>query len=184
MNADLIRLQVMWSRLLSIVEEQAKTLIRTAFSVSTREGGDVSAGIFDTKGRMLGQAETGTPGHINSMAMAIPHFLEKFPLESMEPGDILLTNDPWRGTGPLHDFTFVTPAFRKNRVIGLFACTSHVVDVGGVGFSPDGRQIYHEGLHVPIMKFATSGKVNEWLRQLSRKRAKWPISAQCLKWNA
>jgi N-methylhydantoinase B len=175
MTPDVIRLQVMWSRLLSIVEEQAQTLIRTSFSVTTREGGDVSAGAFDRQGRMIAQAETGTPGHINSMAMSIPHFLARFPIESMKPGDVFLTNDPWKGTGHLHDFTFVTPAFVGERVVAFFACTSHVVDIGGVGFSPEGRQIYHEGLQIPIMRFADAGTVNEWLLEVVRANVREPI---------
>jgi len=166
MKSDLIQLQVMWSRLLAIVEEQAQTLIRTAFSVSTREGGDVSAGVFDVEGRMLAQAVTGTPGHINSMAMAVPHFVRRFPVEEMREGDVFLTNDPWQGTGHLHDFTFVTPTFLNGRVVAFFACTSHVVDIGGVGFSPEGRTVYHEGLRVPIMRFADQGKTNEWLIEI------------------
>lgn len=175
MSHSVIQLQVMWNRLLAIVEEQAQTLIRTSFSVTTREGGDVSAGVFDIQGRMLAQAETGTPGHINSMALAIPHFLRRFPAEIMKPGDVFLTNDPWRGTGHLHDFTFVTPAFHANKISGFFACTSHVVDIGGVGFSPEGRQIYHEGLQIPIMKFADAGAVNEWLLEIVRTNVREPI---------
>jgi N-methylhydantoinase B len=168
MKTDLIHLQVMWSRLLAIVEEQAQTLIRTSFSVTTREGGDVSAGVFDVEGRMLAQAVTGTPGHINSMAMSVPHFVKKFPPAEMREGDIFLTNDPWLGTGHLHDFTFVTPAFLDGKVVAFFACTSHVVDIGGVGFSPEGRTVYHEGLRLPIMRFADKGKANEWLVEIVR----------------
>jgi len=168
MKADVIHLQVIWSRLLALVEEQAQTLIRTAFSVSTREGGDVSAGVFDAQGRMLAQAVTGTPGHINSMAMAVPHFVRKFPLDTMREGDIFFTNDPWMGTGHLHDFTFVTPAFYQGKVVAFFACTSHVVDIGGVGFSPEGKSIYHEGLHLPLMLFAQQGQVNDWLIEIVR----------------
>lgn len=156
----------MWSRLLAIVEEQAQTLIRTAFSVSTREGGDVSAGVFDASGLMLAQAVTGTPGHINSMAMSVPHFVERFPLSEMHEGDVFFTNDPWKGTGHLHDFTFVTPTFSGGKVVAFFACTSHVVDIGGVGFSPEGKTIYHEGLRLPLMPFAERGKVNDWLIEI------------------
>jgi N-methylhydantoinase B len=106
-----IRLQLMWDRLIAVVEEQALALIRTGFSTSTREAGDLSAGVFDLSGAMLAQAVTGTPGHINSMARAVYHFLDKFPAKTMKEGDIFLTNDPWKGTGHLHDFTFVTPTF-------------------------------------------------------------------------
>ena len=89
-----IHAQIMWDRLLAIVEEQAQTLIRTAFSTTVREAGDLSSGVFDTQGHMLAQAITGTPGHVNAMAASVGFFLEKYPIESLEPGDVLLTNDP------------------------------------------------------------------------------------------
>ena len=158
-----IRYQVMWDRLTTIVEEQARTLIRTGFSVSTREAGDVSAGVFDLQGRMLAQAVTGTPGHINSMALSVGHFIEKFPIKKMKEGDVFLTNDPWKGTGHLHDIVVVTPTFKKGRVVALFACTTHVVDIGGIGMAPDGKQIYHEGLYIPLMYLFKGGQLNETL---------------------
>ena len=158
-----IRYQVMWDRLTTIVEEQARTLIRTGFSVSTREAGDVSAGVFDLQGRMLAQAVTGTPGHINSMALSVGHFIEKFPIKKMKEGDVFLTNDPWKGTGHLHDIVVVTPTFKKGRVVALFACTTHVVDIGGIGMAPDGKQIYHEGLYIPLMYLFKAGQLNETL---------------------
>jgi len=158
-----IRYQVMWDRLTTIVEEQARTLIRTGFSVSTREAGDVSAGVFDLQGRMLAQAVTGTPGHINSMALSVGHFIEKFPIKQMKEGDVFLTNDPWKGTGHLHDIVVVTPTFKNGRVVALFACTTHVVDIGGIGMAPDGKQIYHEGLYIPLMYLFKAGQLNETL---------------------
>ena len=170
-----IRYQVMWDRLLSVVEEQAQTLVRTAFSTSSREAGDISTGVFDLQGLMLAQAVTGTPGHINSMARAVVHFIEVFPVERMQDGDIYITNDPWKGTGHLHDFTVVTPAFRNGVLVALFACTSHVVDIGGVGMSPDGRQIYHEGLNVPILPLAVAGEMNKWLLNLVQANVREPV---------
>ena len=158
-----IRYQVMWDRLTTIVEEQARTLIRTGFSVSTREAGDVSAGVFDLQGRMLAQAVTGTPGHINSMALSVGHFIEKFPIKKMKEGDVFLTNDPWKGTGHLHDIVVVTPTFKNGHVVALFACTTHVVDIGGIGMAPDGKQIYHEGLYIPLMYLFKAGQLNETL---------------------
>src|SRR6188768_4196117 len=99
----LIDLQIMWNRLIAVVEEQAQVLLRTAFSPIVRECGDLSAGVFDMKGRMLAQAVTGTPGHINSMARSVVHFLDAFPAATLKDGDILITNDPWKGTGHLFD---------------------------------------------------------------------------------
>ena len=111
----------MWNRLISIVEEQARTLVRTAFSTSVREAGDLSAGIFDCRGKMLAQAVTGTPGHVNAMADAVPHFIAEIGKDNIFKGDVYVTNDPWKGTGHLHDLTFVSPSFYKNRLVGYFA---------------------------------------------------------------
>src|SRR5210317_1931922 len=140
-----IQAQIIWDRLLAVVEEQAQTLVRTAFSTTVREAGDLSAGIFDRQGRMLAQAVTGTPGHVNAMAASAACFLQRHPVDTLQPGDVLLTNDPWHGTGHLNDFTVVTPVFRPTRgeprCVALFAATSHIADVGGLGFGPDGRQV-------------------------------------------
>jgi N-methylhydantoinase B/oxoprolinase/acetone carboxylase alpha subunit len=174
----LIRFQVMWNRLLSVVEEQAQTLVRTAFSTSSREAGDISAGVFDTEGRMLAQAVTGTPGHINSMALAVKHFIAKFPVAGMREGDVYITNDPWLGTGHLHDLTVVTPTFRDGRIVSLFASTSHLVDIGGIGQSPDGRQVYHEGLYIPIIPLVSQGRVNEWFLDLVRANVREPVQVE------
>ncbi len=170
-----IRMQLMWDRLISVVEQQALALVRTGFSTSTREAGDVSAGVFDLVGNMLAQAVTGTPGHINSMARAVRHFIQKFPIATMREGDVFLTNDPWKGTGHLHDFTFVTPTFRRGKVVALFACTCHVVDVGGRGMTADARQVFEEGLYVPLMRFADAGKVNETLIEIVRQNVREPV---------
>ena len=88
-----IQLQILWDRLLAVVEEQAQTLVRTAFSTTVREAGDISAGVFDTRGRMLAQAVTGTPGHVNAMAASVGFFLQRFPVDTLHPEDVLLTND-------------------------------------------------------------------------------------------
>jgi N-methylhydantoinase B len=169
-----IRMQVMWDRLIAVAEEQALTLIRTGFSTSTREAGDVSAGAFDAKGRMLAQAITGTPGHVNAMARAVRHFLDKFPADSMRDGDVFFTNDPWKGTGHLHDFTFVTPTYHHGKLAGLFASTCHVVDVGGRGMGPDSRQVYEEGLYIPLMRFAKAGVIDESIMEIIRENVREP----------
>ena len=142
--------QLMWNRLLSVVEEQAQTLIRTAFSPIVRECGDISAGIFDLKGRMMAQAVTGTPGHVNSMAESVKHFMKFFPIKEMNEGDIYITNDPWMGTGHLNDFVLTTPCFKNNKIVALFSCTSHLTDIGGLGTGPDGTDIHMEGIYIPM----------------------------------
>jgi N-methylhydantoinase B len=170
-----IHLQIMWDRLIAVVEEQATTLVRTGFSTSTREAGDVSAGVFDQSGDMLAQAVTGTPGHVNSMARSVHHFLDKFPAATMRDGDVFITNDPWKGTGHLHDFTVVTPTFRRGRLAALFACTSHVVDIGGRGMVPDARNVFEEGLYIPLMRFASEGKINDSLIEIVEGNVREPV---------
>ncbi len=160
--------QVMWNRLIAVVEEQAQTLIRAAFSTSVREAGDVSAGVFDRHGRMLAQAVTGTPGHVNAMAEAIGHFIREIGPENIFEGDVYITNDPWKGTGHLHDITMVTPSFYKEKLVGFFAATAHVVDIGGRGFGPDANEVYEEGLRIPIMKFVERDELNAGLITIIR----------------
>ncbi|TPI11017.1 hydantoinase B/oxoprolinase family protein [Mesorhizobium sp. B4-1-3] len=169
-----IRMQVMWNRLISVVEEQALTLLRTAFSTSVRESGDLSAGVFDPRGQMLAQAVTGTPGHVNTMAEAVLHFMNAIPREQMFEGDTYVTNDPWLGTGHLHDITMVSPSFLNGELVAFFACTAHVVDVGGRGFGADGKSVYEEGIQIPIMKFAEKGKVNLDLVRILRANVREP----------
>ncbi len=159
-SASRVAKQVMWNRMISVVEEQAQALIRTAFSTSVREAGDLSAGVYDCEGRMLAQAVTGTPGHVNAMADAVGHFIRRIGRDNIFAGDVYITNDPWEGTGHLHDITVVSPSFHQDALVGFFACTAHVVDIGGRGFTADAASIYEEGLYIPIMKFAERGEVN------------------------
>jgi N-methylhydantoinase B len=173
-----IHMQIMWSRLIAVVEEQAQTLVRTAFSTSVREAGDLSAGVFDAEGRMLAQAVTGTPGHVNSMANAVKHFLAAYPLAGMREGDHYVTNDPWLTCGHLHDLTVVSPTFHQGRPVGLFASTVHVVDIGGLGMGPDGRQVFEEGLALPIMPLARAGAMNEDLLRIVRANVREPLQVE------
>jgi len=166
--------QVMWNRLISVVEEQAQALVRTAFSTSVREAGDLSAGVYDTQGNMLAQAVTGTPGHVNAMADAVAHFIRRIGRENIVEGDVYITNDPWEGTGHLHDITMVTPSFRNGKLVGFFACTAHIVDIGGRGFGADAASVYEEGLYIPIMKFADRGTVDDTLVRIIRGNVREP----------
>ena len=175
---DRIALQIQWDRLLAVVEEQAQALVRTAFSPAARESGDISAGCFDLSGRMLAQAVTGTPGHINTMAAAVTHFLDRFPTRTMRPGDAYVTNDPWMGSGHLNDFTMVSPTFRAGRPVALFACTTHVVDVGGRGFGADGRQVYEEGVNIPPTAIRREGELNETLMSILRANVRNPVEVE------
>ena len=173
-----IQNQVMWNRLLSVVEEQGQTLVRTAFSPIVRECGDISAGVFDLEGRMMAQAVTGTPGHVNSMAESVKHFINHFPLNTMNEGDIFITNDPWMGTGHLNDFVLTTPCFKENKIVGLFSCTSHLTDIGGLGVGPDATDIHMEGLYIPMLKLADRGVMNETLLKLVSQNTRQPVETE------
>lgn len=170
------RLQVMWNRLLAVVEEQGQTLIRAAFSPIVRECGDISAGIFDVQGRMLAQAVTGTPGHINTMAEAVKTLRQRFAIQTMRPGDIYMTNDPWLASGHLNDFLLMMPAFKDGRVVGFTSCTSHLVDLGGLGMGPEGSDIYDEGLLIPPCKLVDRGEVNGLLLDIVKANSREPIA--------
>ncbi len=170
------KLQVMWNRLLAVVEEQGQTLIRAAFSPIVRECGDISAGIFDLEGRMLAQAVTGTPGHINTMAEAVLYLRGRFSLQDMKPGDIYMTNDPWLASGHLNDFLLMMPIFRDGRVVGFTSCTSHLVDLGGQGMGPEGSDIYDEGLLIPPCKLVEAGQPNALLMDIIRANSREPIA--------
>src|SRR5580692_8108533 len=173
-----IHRQIMWYRLIAVVEEQAQIMIRTAFSTTVREAGDLSAGIFDLHGRMMAQAVTGTPGHVNSMAESVGHFLKKYPAATMRPGDHYITNDPWLGTGHLHDLTVVTPAFHHGEIVGLLANTAHVIDIGGLGMGPEGRSVYEEGMYIPIIKCFDRGKPNETFFDFMRAGSRLPVELE------
>ena len=173
-----IQTQVMWNRLISVVEEQAQALLRTAFGSVAREAGDLSAGVYDTRGRILAQAVTGTPGHVNTMAVAVRHFFERFPPEAMQAGDVYVTNDPWLGTGHLFDFVVVTPVFLDLRLVAIVAATCHTIDVGGVGFSAQARSVFEEGVCIPHMKLRSALGLNEDLLAIVEANSRNPIEAR------
>ena len=173
-----LTIQLAWNRLLAIVEQQAQVLMRTAFSTVVREAGDLSAGVFNLQGDMLAQAVTGTPGHVNSMAAAVGKFLARYPLAGLAPGDVLMTNDPWDGTGHLNDFTVVTPVYKQGRCVALFASTSHIADVGGRGFGPDANDVFEEGIRIPISFLFQHGEANAALLDVLLANVRDPVVAQ------
>jgi N-methylhydantoinase B len=171
---DPVTLEVCWSRLIGVVNEQAAALMRTSFTSIVREAGDLSAGVFDRRGHMVAQAVTGTPGHINSMALAMGHFLRAYPIEALHPGDVLITNDPWQTSGHLNDVTICSPVFRGDDCVGFFASTCHSADIGGHVISAEAREVYEEGLQIPIMKLYEAGRPNEALFTLLRANVRVP----------
>jgi N-methylhydantoinase B len=171
---DAVVLEMVWNRLLSVANEQQDTLMRTAFSTIVRECQDLACGIFDTRGRMIAQSITGTPGHINAMATSMRHFFAAYPPERLQPGDVLITNDPWMTAGQINDITITTPVFRDGRLVALFANTCHAADIGGRILSAEAREVYEEGLRIPVMKLMDRGEPNEVLLRLVRANVRQP----------
>ena len=171
---DPITLEVLWNRLLSVVNEQQVTLMRTAFSTVVRESQDLACGVFDTRGSMIAQSLTGTPGHINAMATGVQHFLKAYPAETLQPGDVLITNDPWQTAGQINDMTILTPVFKGERVVGYFASTCHAPDIGGRIFSGEAREVFEEGLRIPITKLFIRDEPNQELFKIIRANVRTP----------
>lgn len=172
---DPIALRVFWDRLISVTNEQAAALIRTAFTSILRDAQDLSAAAFDARGRMIAQSVTGTPGHINSMATGMKHILEEYPAATLEPADVLITNDPWFTSGHLNDLTVATPVFHRDRLVGFFANTCHAADISGLPMSADGRDVYEEGLYIPILKLYKAGEPNDDLFKILRANVRAPV---------
>ncbi len=171
---NVLTLEVLWNRLLSVVNEQQVTLMRTAFSTVVRESQDLACGVFDSRGNMVAQSLTGTPGHINAMATGVRHFLAAVPPETMRPGDVLITNDPWLTAGQINDMTVLTPVFMKDRLIGFFASCCHSPDVGGRVYGAAASEVYEEGIRIPILHLFRAGEPNADLMALIRANVRVP----------
>lgn len=171
---DGIDLEIRWGNLISIVSEQAKALQRIAFSPIVREAGDLATALFDAEARMVAQAITGTPGHINSLGAAAKHLVNGIPPGQIEPGDVLITNDPWMSAGHFFDITVLTPIFRRDRLIAYCGSTIHHTDIGGYGIGAGARDIHEEGLWIPVLKLYERGKPNETLHKIIGRNVRTP----------
>ncbi len=172
-HMDGIELEILWSNLISIVSEQAKALQRIAFSPIVREAGDLASALFDARGRMVAQANTGTPGHINSLASAGAHLHQLFE-GKLAPGDVVITNDPWISAGHFFDITLLTPVFNGAKVIAYVGSTIHHTDIGGYGIGAGARDVHEEGLWIPPLKFFDRGQPNETLHDIIRRNVRTP----------
>ncbi|MBI4318665.1 MAG: hydantoinase B/oxoprolinase family protein [Chloroflexi bacterium] len=158
---DPIRLEIMWGRLISIAQEQAKTLIRASFTTVVGEMEDLACGIYDLDGNLIAQAPTGTQGILTGMSVGMKHMLRKYPLETLAPGDVLLCNDPWMITGHKYDVAVATPIFSGGRPVTIVATVLHGSDIGGISTAADSRSVYEEGLEIPILKLFKKGERND-----------------------
>ncbi len=174
MEFDPIELEILWKRLISIVDEAAAAFVRTCFSTLVRDANDFAVVLTDASGRSLAQSTMSIPSFIGSLPATVKHFLEKYPADSLQPGDVLITNDPWKGTGHIHDVNTVMPIFFRGKLIAFAAVVSHLPDIGGRLRSNSNREIYEEGLQIPLLKLINAGKPDETLIEMIRQNIRVP----------
>jgi len=163
---DPVSLKIMWDRLVSIADEIVLSLVRTSFSINVREGYDLSCVLFDAKGRPLAQGTYSVPTFTGTAPQTLAHMLKAYPPETLRPGDMLVTNDPWMGTGHLYDINIMKPVFRGQKLVGFTMSITHLPDIGGMGFSATPTEVYAEGFRMPVMKLADAGVLNRQLLDL------------------
>ena len=172
MVMDGVELEILWSNLIGLVTEQAKALQRIAFSPIVREAGDLASATVRPAGRMVAQATTGTPGHINSLGAAgyaLAHMFEG----KLVDGDVVITNDPWLSAGHFFDITIFSPSSAGGRLIAYLGSTIHHTDIGGYGIGAGARDVHEEGLWIPPAKL-TAGKPNVLLHEVIRHNVRTP----------
>ncbi|MEL6484386.1 MAG: hydantoinase B/oxoprolinase family protein, partial [Bacteroidota bacterium] len=159
---DPIALSILWSRLISIVDEAGTTLQRTSFSTVTRESNDFAVVLMDKKGRSIAQSTISVPSFLGVLPMLTKALLaDYFPEDSWEEGDVVITNDPWLCAGHKPDIGIVSPIFHQNQLIGFIGTIAHSPDMGGVLWGAGSRDLYEEGLMIPPTKLYTAGKPND-----------------------
>ncbi len=177
MNAgaiDAVSLSIMWDRLIGITDEIISALVRSSFSTIVRESGDLSVVVLDADGNSVAQGSYSVPSFTGTAAPTLRHMLAKFPPESLEPGDVIATNDAWMGTGHLFDINVMRPVFRNGRIIGYTMSITHLPDIGGLGFGAAATEIYHEGLRLPVCKLVRAGRLDEPMFEVIRSNVRVP----------
>ena len=169
-----IDLEVYWSRLINIVDEAGAALKRTSFSPIVRESNDFACVLLDDAGRLLAQSTLSVPGFIGTAAFSLRHMLKVFPLEVLEPGDVLFTNDPWIGTGHLPDSTIAAPIFLRGKLVAFIVTIAHLSDVGGRQWSADSTEVFEEGIRFPVLKLMQKGKLNQFALDLMALNVRLP----------
>jgi N-methylhydantoinase B len=163
---DAIDLGIIWSRLVAIADEMVSALVRTSFSTMVRESGDYSCMLFDRRGKFLSQGTASVPSFTGTGPSTLDGVLAAIPPETLEDGDVLLTNDPWIGTGHVYDVNIVKPIFRGARLVGYALSVSHLADIGGIGYGTGGRDVYEEGMCIPPVKLFQRGAPNKFVFEL------------------
>jgi len=174
MSVDVISLGIQWDRLISIADEIINTLVRSSFSTNVRESYDLSCVVFDSRGRAIAQGAYSVPSFTGTAPATLAAMLGRFPPETLRPGDVVMTNDPWIGTGHLFDINVMQPVFRGDRIVGYSMSITHLPDIGGGGYSATAREVYEEGLRLPICLVAEGGRLDESLLDLIRVNVRVP----------
>lgn len=170
---DPITLEILWQRLVSIVDEADASVARTAFSSLLRDAHDYTCMFTDSRGQELVQGTFCTPGQAGAMAIGVKEIIRSRPLEDYRPGDVFIVNDPWLLAGHLNDVCVLSPIFYKNRPVAFTACVFHHSDIGG-RVSSDNREVYEEGLFIPPLKLYDAGQLNEDVVRLIRWNVRTP----------
>jgi len=170
---DPITLEILWQRLVSIVDEADASVARTAFSSLLRDAHDYTCMFTDSRGQELVQGTFCTPGQAGAMAIGVKQIIRSHPLEDYRPGDVFIVNDPWLLAGHLNDVCVLSPIFYKNRPVAFTACVFHHSDIGG-RVSSDNREVFEEGLFIPLLKLYDAGELNEDVVRLIRWNVRTP----------
>ena len=171
---DAVTLEVLWTRLISTVDEAAKALRRTSFSTLVNESNDFACVVTDADGCSLAQNTESIPSFIGTLPVTVKTFIADFGKDDMQPGDILVTNTPWIATGHLNDITLVKPVFHKGRIVAFAASTAHAPDIGGKVRSVEAREVFEEGFHIPPMQMVSAGEPDRTFFRLLRAAVRTP----------
>lgn len=174
MTFDPVTLEILWSRLVAITDESAAAMVRTSFSTIVRESNDYACALLDAEGNSLAESTVSIPAFIGTLPRTLRHCLDRFPAETLQPGDAILTNDPWMATGHLHDFTLVAPVFHRGKLVAFVGNIAHTPDIGGANWTADARELFEEGLRVVPAKLMKAGALNEELAELIRANVRVP----------
>jgi len=171
---DAVTLEVLWTRIISVVDEAAKAIVRTSFSTLSNEANDFACVLTDARGRALAQNTGSIPSFIGTLPATVRHFIRELGVDSMTPGDVLITNDAWMGTGHMSDVSVLKPIFHRDRLVAFSATTSHMPDIGGRIRAIEAREIFEEGLHIPLARLVRDGRVDETMVALIRANVRTP----------
>src|SRR6185295_16086965 len=171
---DAVTLEVLWTRLISVVDEAAKAIVRTSFSTLSNEANDFACMLTDARGYALAQNSGSIPSFIGTLPATVRHFLREMGPGRMQPGDVLITNDAWMGTGHMSDVSVLKPIFHHEKLVAFSATTSHMPDIGGRIRAIEAREIFEEGLHIPLAKLVHAGRQDDTLIQLIRANVRTP----------